>query len=552
MTKRFGASVHWKSRKRLSCFRLAVLGGVAALLSVSAASTAAQAMEIDTGNPDIRVQWTNTFKYSTAFRVGKISNDVTANINADDGDRAFKQWKPISNRVDWLSELNITNASQTFGGRVSFAAWYDTIYNKSNYNNSASTYNQPPGSPADRFTNDTERLMGRKIDLLDAFVFGRGDLFGHFASFRLGRHTLMWGESLLIPYNGIAHGQAPLDAIKAAAVPSSTAKELFMPVTQASGSFQIMPGLNLAAYYQFEWRETRLPASGSYFSPTDNLGAGASRVFLSPGFAISRGGDIEGSDSGQYGVSLRWTPEDSDYTFGLYAIRYNEKTPTAYINLNAAFTPTSYQLVYPDDVKAYGASVSTTILDANVAMEGSIRQDTPLVSLGSTVLPGVTADNDNNALYPTGNSAHLQASVIAVLPQPALWDTSTLQAEVAADHLIEVKKNAVNYDSSGRTRNAGTLAAIFTPTYFGVFPGLDLDVPITVHYNFAGKSSISANMTEGSSDVSVGLNATYDTVWRAGLSYTHYMGDDPGLSDPTLGQALKDRDFISFNIQRSF
>lgn len=541
--------------------KLALLSGVASIAATGAllASVSAQAAEIDIGVPDIKIRWDNTIKYSAGIRVEDQDDDVLANVNADDGDRAFDKWDLISNRVDLLSEFDLSNADETLGIHVSAAAWYDTVYNSKNANNDGrSTFNGSLSQPTNEFTDGTQTLHGGKVELLDGFAYGSGSLGGHNFSVRVGQYTLLWGESLLVAYNGIANGQAPLDYIKGASVPSSTAKELFMPVPQVSGIFQISPGLSFAAYYQFQWRKTRAPGVGSYFSNSDYFDAGGTVLFPAPGLATSRIDDLDGDDDNQYGGSIRWTPTGSDFDLGLYAIRYNAKTPTAYIRTIpfmppvVPILPTEYQMVFPNDIKAYGASLSTSLLDANVAVEVSVRQDTPLISLGSMVLPGQLADNDDNFLYPTGNSFHAQASVIRTFLAPDFWDSANLAAEVAMDSLINIERNRVNFDASGRTQQAATLAVQFTPSYYSVLPSLDIDVPITLHWNFAGKSSVSAAMTEGSSDISIGINGTYESVWRFGINYTHYLGEKPGIEDPSLGQAFYDRDFVSFNIQRTF
>ena len=50
--------------------------------------------------------------------------------------------------------------------------------------------------------------MGNDAELLNAFVQDRFTVFGLPASVRLGRQTLLWGESLFFANNGIAAGQA--------------------------------------------------------------------------------------------------------------------------------------------------------------------------------------------------------------------------------------------------------------------------------------------------------------------------------------------------------
>ena len=86
----------------------------------------------------------------------------------DDGDRSFNKGV-ISNRLDLFSEFEVTYKNN-FGARVSAAAWYDTIYNRSNDNNSPSTFNQL-SVPYNQFTTTARDLDGRKAEILDGFVF---------------------------------------------------------------------------------------------------------------------------------------------------------------------------------------------------------------------------------------------------------------------------------------------------------------------------------------------------------------------------------------------
>jgi hypothetical protein len=46
-------------------------------------------------------------------------------------------------------------------------------------------------------------------------------------------------------------------------VPNSQFKEIARPVGQVSTQVQISPTLSVGAYYQLEWRKSRLPAAGS-------------------------------------------------------------------------------------------------------------------------------------------------------------------------------------------------------------------------------------------------------------------------------------------------
>ena len=91
---------------------------------------------------------------------------------------------------------------------------------------------------------------------------------------RAGRHTIFWGNTLLFQgaVHGVASSAVALDLNKAFTVPGSEAQELFLPSNKISTILQFTPNLAVSAYYSLEWRETRLPAPGSYLSPAEILG----------------------------------------------------------------------------------------------------------------------------------------------------------------------------------------------------------------------------------------------------------------------------------------
>ncbi len=532
-------------------------GGLAILVTTGLMLTAnvALAFEIDTGS-DVKIRWDTTFKYSAAARVKERSDDLVSHPNGDDGDRNFHRGL-ISNRGDILSEFDMKY--QNVGLHASGAAWYDTVYNSSNANDSPGTSNNL-SAPHNEFTKGTRDLMGRKVELLDGFVYANGTAGDRQWNLRAGRHTLLWGESLLMPGNGIAYGQAPIDVIKLLGVPFTQAKELFMPVTQVSGQISVVNNLTLMAYYQLEWRKTRIPPAGSYLSDFDAIDAGGESLILGPGFAVPRLGDMKGKNSGQWGVGTRVRVEAVNTDFGLYYIRFNDKNPQIYLRsvlvvppVGSPFAlPVNYQLVYPEDVSAVGASFSTTIgstgNSANVAGEFSMRQNMPLANSAATfVPPGVVADNDKNALYAIGRTLHGQLSAIYFLRQGMLWQGGTFLGEIAWAHLSSVTKNPSAFDTT-RQKDAYGMRFILEPAYYQVFPGWDFTVPLGLGYNPRGKSVADVKFNGGADqggDLSIGVTTTYLAVWKGSLSYTNYFGH----SDT---QTLKDRNFVSFAVQRTF
>lgn len=95
---------------------------------------------------------------------------------------------------------------------------------------------------------------------------------------RVGRHSLVYGESIFFGANGIAYAQGPVDLVKLLNVPSSEFKEILRPVNQVSGQLQLGSNALIGAYYQFEWEESILPPEGSYLSNSDVAGEGAERA----------------------------------------------------------------------------------------------------------------------------------------------------------------------------------------------------------------------------------------------------------------------------------
>lgn len=545
------------------------IGAIAAALALPAA-----AFQFETGDPDLKILWDTTFKYSTTFRVEGSSQAIVGSTlpnydpasphyfpNTDDGSRNFKTG-PVSNRLDILSELDILY--RNVGARVSGAGWYDTIYRRNgNANNSPTTAN-PISVDANQFTHATQVLMGADAELLDAFVFAKGTLGdGMRATIRLGKHTLLYGESLMLGANGIAAAQAPIDVIKAATVPNAQFKEFMMPVNQVSGQLQITPDVMIGGYYMFEWKSDRLPASGSYFSFMDALGTGAERLIVgySPlgNVSFNHVENMHAKNSGQFGLQLRFHIAETDY--GLYAVQWNDHGPAGpYLMPFAAPVPFSkglqvgnYQFVFHEGIRAVGASANTTFDKVNFGAEVSYRWNTPVSSDAQVNLSG--GNNSDNPLYATGKSVHAQINWIASLGPTFLANEADFVGELAWNRLLSVSRNP-NAVNPLATRNATNIRFVFEPKYRQVFPGVDLSVPVGVGYGIDGNSSVvGAFQGEGIGDISVGLNGSYLDAWRFGLSYTHYFGSSApfiAFGHQMFKQYWGDRDYVSLNIRRTF
>lgn len=543
------------ARFRLNALCLAVAG---ACLAMNTGTV--QAFQIDTGNPDLRMSWDNTIKYSAAWRLNNARDSVAdssvgVQANTNDGSQNFDRGL-ISNRFDLLTEFDL-RYKRNYGLRLSGAAWYDDVYNKSNDNpgdlggalvNSTSVRH-------DRFTDETEKLHGRKAELLDAFVYGRFTVADMGLNLRAGRFTQLYGESLFFGNNGIAGAQTSLDLIKALSVPNSQFKEIMRPTGQVTAQLQINSNVSVGAYYQLEWRKSRLPAAGSYFSFADFVDEGGETVLLDVG-PVFRTGDIEPSNSGQGGVQVKI--KSGNYEYGIYAAQFHDKMPQFYLYPDTG----RYEQVFGENIRTLGFSVSTLVGETNVAAEMSYRHDMPLVASGNTVIlpQALGADGDNRAAYPVGNTAHFNLSALSLFRENSLWDAASFIGEFAFNRRLSVSDNRDQLDPLA-TRDAGALQFIFTPEYYQVMPGLDLHVPVGVGYGLFGRSSVNGVLfpSEGGGNVSVGLKAEYQKVWQASINATHFYGSsgsvikyDTDVPELSYQNFHGDRDFISLSIQRTF
>ncbi|ROZ78701.1 DUF1302 domain-containing protein [Ramlibacter sp. WS9] len=536
----------------------------------------ALAMELDSSDPDTKIRLDFTPKYSLAYRLKDPSAVLTSPAargdggvtNENDGDANFKKGV-VSNRLDLLTEFDYSRGN--WGVRFSHAAWYDSKYLGSNDNDGTLGVSNRPGQAADEFIPATRSQHGRGGEVLDAFVYGKGTLGTMPASIRVGKHALLYGESLFFGQNGIANAQGPVDIAKIVSVPNWQFKEVLLPVEQISGTLQVAEGVTLGGYYQLKWRPSKIPGAGSYFSNQDYIGGGI--VYFAPPVALvtDDSKDQLPGNSGQFGAQLRWSPAGSAYEYGFYAARYHDKTPAVpvfdFINGNV-------HKVYAKGIKTVGASVTSSVGQLNWALEGSLRADAPLandpaVLAGAPFMPPANCDGTAaNPCYAIGKTAHLNLSGIYVLNKSSLWDGGALVAELAWNRVLSVTKNpsAVGFGGldPNTTKDAAAFRMIFEPQYFQVLPGMDLSIPIGLGYNFGGRSSAIFNFAGGASkagDLSIGVKAKYQNTWNVGISYTAFFGSENTFTvadarTPTrmlsYGQTLKDRNYLSFNVSRTF
>ncbi|MDL9997501.1 DUF1302 domain-containing protein [Variovorax sp. J22P240] len=548
---------------RLSAVGIAVLAAVFA-------TDAAHGFEINTGNPDLEVRWDNTVRLNYGNRVESRDPKIGNNVVSDEGTYSFDRGDAVTKRLDLLTELDVVY-KKNFGARVSAAGWYDGAYGDNSQTNPLPPLSNIPSYINKRYSDYTSRFyQGPSGEVLDAFVFGGTDIGNVPVRGKLGRQTLYWGESLFLGGNlhGVAYAQNPLDLQKGFATPGVEAKELFRPLNQVSGSAQITDTLSVGAQYMLQWESFRYPEGGTYLGPVDFAFNGPDRQFLSQalGFA-ARGNPSEPRNSGEGGLSARWSPAWLDGTMGFYWRNFADKLPQTFLT-RVGPGISRYNLIYADNIDMYGVSLAKNIAGISVGAELSYRHDTPLNSTVLGIAPGLPAQGDTKG--PRGDTYHGLVNAVGVIPKTALFDTASWAVELVWSQWSKVRSGANLFFAEGfapclgknkwdgcTTKNYLGTGIAFTPTWFQVWPGVDLSMPVSYAVGLSGNAATVFGGNQDNGNYSIGLGADVYQKYRFDLKYIDYVGRYRANATQVIAQngfttLLKDRGFISLTFKTTF
>lgn len=568
-TTKEGAGDKMKGRRQVGWGRMRPLS--AAIIAMVAAGNAG-AFEFDTGNPDWQVRWDNTVRYNLAQRVESRDNKIGNSAVSDEGTYSFDRGDVVSNRVDLLTELDVIYR-KNMGLRLSAAGWYDTAYDSSSESNPRPPLANVPSYVDRKYSTYTKRFYrGPSGEILDAFAFANFDLGKVPTKLKAGRHTVFWGESLFLggALHSVSYAQMPLDLQKGFATPGTEAKELFRPLNQISGQAQVTDTLSLAAQYFLEWEEYRYPEGGTYLGPVDFAFNGPDRQFLPiPGLGFaSNGKPVEPHQRGEWGVSARWSPEWLDGTLGVYYRNYADKLPQALLT-RVGPNVSRYNLIYADDIDLFGISLAKNIGGVSVGAELSYRHNTPLnaqvLGVSRTGLP-----SRGETTGPRGDTWHGVINFLGLLPKTPVFDAANWAVELTWSRWDKVRSGANLFNAVGfapcngrdkwdgcTTKNFYGLAFAFTPTWYQVFPGVDLSAPITYAIGLKGNAATVFGGNQGMGNYSIGIGADIYQKYRVDLKYIDFVGRyrDNGTAVTTQNGSttlLKDRGFVSLTFKTTF
>ncbi|MDQ0125414.1 hypothetical protein J2W17_004375 [Pseudomonas lini] len=351
------------------------------------------------------------------------------------------------------------------------------------------------------------------------------------------------------------------------------------------------------------------------------------------GAIVRRGPDRDARDSGQFGVSFKYMFEPLDTEFGAYFMNYHSRAPifsgkgapaSAYsgaalggalvgagipgtivggpTGLAAQLLPfqvvgnSSYFVEYPEDIRLYGLSFSTT-LPTGTAWSGEVsyRPNAP-VQLNTTdiLYSGLTPLNPNVSVlqgspgqdqhgYRRKEVTQLQTTFTHFFDQVMGAARLTLVGEVGYTHVGGLESNSearYGRDPSygpgplpgGQCQvlNTGTLAGGpqnnvsrycendgFTTAnswgyrgraiweYNDAIAGVNLKPNVAWSHDVEGYSpGPGGNFEEGRKAVSLGVDAEYQNTYTASLAYTNFFDGKYTTTD--------DRDFVALSLGVNF
>ena len=292
---------------------------------------------------------------------------------------------------------------------------------------------------------------------------------------------------------------------------------------------------------------------------------------------VRRGHDLTPDKRGDWGIMAKWSPAWLDGTLGVYYRETSEILPQAWLDarglssanangtrpagqvpavintLNSLSTAT-YQMAYADNVKIVGLSLSKDVGGVSVGSDLNVRHNMPLASIPAVVstnsplglgqglglLPartpgtGIVYDTPEkgDSMAATGDTLHWTLNGLMTMPKTPVFDSATLLAELYYSNLLKLdSKNEALYKGKDTyrgidqpTRDTWGIAVNFTPTWYQVFPGVDLNAPMSINLGLDGVSPVSGGGAKDTGNYAVGLGAVVYNKYFVDLKYVDSFG----------------------------
>ncbi|MGF6098313.1 DUF1302 domain-containing protein [Pseudomonas sp. 18175] len=606
-------------------------------LAVSLASTlAGPAFGVSFNIGEIEGSFDSSLSVGASWSTSKANRDLIGVNNggkglsqtSDDGHLNFKRGETFSKIFKGIHDLELKYGDT--GVFVRGKYWYDFELKDENREF--------------KDISDKGRPMGARSsggEILDAFIYHNYSIADEPGSVRFGKQVVSWGESTFI--GGGINSVNPID-VAAFRRPGAEIKEGLIPVNMFYVSQTLTDNLSAEAFYQLDWEKTVTDNCGTFFSQADvitggcddnlrllskrsTLAAAGALPFLAPyglnineeGVLVKRDGNRDARDGGQFGVAMHYNFEPLDTEFGAYFMNYHSRAPIFSAKGASAATyaaagafpigtlrplivagNSSYFIEYPEDIRLYGLSFSTT-LPTGTAWSGEIsyRPNAP-VQLNTTdilyagVTPLVGYENASPLKGVAGQDLHgynrkevtqIQTTFTHFFDQVMGASRLTLVGEIGLTHvggLESSDKARYGRDPVFGPGRGAMCTALNTGTFNGagagvdrsnlttncnndgfttanswgyrgraiweypdVFAGVNLKPNVAWSHDVSGYSpGPGGNFEEGRKAVSLGLDAEYQNTYTASLAYTNFFGGKYSTVD--------DRDFVALSFGANF
>ncbi|MGH8481299.1 MAG: DUF1302 domain-containing protein [Nevskiaceae bacterium] len=391
---------------------------------------AAGAVEFELGGAAVTVS--NKLSLGAAWRMEDPDPDLIGignggnafSTNGDDGNLAWDKGDMVASALKFTSDVSMSMGDYGLfvrGSGVYNQALEDAdLFDPTDYQPTA--MREQPLSELQAREKAIKDHVGTDFDLLDAYVFGRWEVFDRSLLVKVGRQVLNWGESVFVQHGLNALVAADVNQLR---VPGWEIEEVQTPVGMALVSFDVWENIGIEGFYQYEWQETIIDAPGTFLSTNDFAGIGGTQANIgfgriaenhtasvstdpttwcigppnvlgpppapqgSPcipfGSTVPRGATVKPSDSGQFGGKLSfYVPFLNDMDLSFYTANYHSRLPvlsgTSRTGPTTSADTANYFVEYPEDIQLYGLSFNTTIPWLDVAVQGeySLKVGQPL------------------------------------------------------------------------------------------------------------------------------------------------------------------------------
>jgi len=611
------------------------LSAALTLALCGALSTSAQAIEFSSG--EFSGSFDTTISYGAVWRASDLDEDNVGkavfnpttflldnagqraapgrwSVNGDDGNLNYPDGGDlISHTIKFTSELDVT--WRNFGAFTRFTGFYD-------FENAGKDF----------LSDAADERIGSDIRLLDLYVWGNHKVGDRYLNWRLGRQVVSWGESTFIQGGINVINSVDVSKLRVA---GAELKEAFEGVNMLWATIDLTPTLALEALYMFEYRRVIPDPAGSYFGTNDlatpggsyvmlgfgtlpqpvinpdlfytvcqqgNLGASdsplpASLVGAGCSAAVPRSDSRFASDSGQFGVALRWFVESLNSTeFGFFFLNYHSRLPLISGTAITTQSPTSgrYFTEYPEDIQLWGVSFNSNIGTWALSGEVSYRPNAPLqfddVELLFAALtplnPLIPAEvlRFKSQLGQFGPGEHIrgweehkswqaQATTIKLFGPNNFLKANQIAfvAEAGFNYVSDLPdKDYQRYNGPGTDTGGGVdyltgdfrnpeteidgfaddfswgYRMLVRAEYNNAFGAVTVLPRIAWAHDVSGTTpGPGGSFIDGRKTVTFGLGFNYLNTWVFDLAYTSYMGGG-------RYNLLKDRDFYAASVRYSF